>query len=389
MIEHRMAIVLSFVLLLMRSASWGQDDREGEQVNHTGNTQPSDASFHYWTGPIKQDTTWRDTVYVSGDVTIASGATLTLAPDTKVHFLPYRDDTQGGLDSTRAELIVEGRLHAQAEGIVFCSADAASLGADWYGIVVERGGLADISNATLRDGLRCLYAKRGGRVRMDYVAFANCGKPTIPSLSQRSAASNSTQVDDGRRASGQRKLQVQPAQAQTMLEDSLMKKKKHLPEREDSLVVERMRHPLMKKEKNLLVLKKLIAGTSTSALSALFVGGQIKARSERENVRTAFVLGLAYGTMIGFPMGVSKVDPHDSFTRTLIGGLLGGMPGIAMMTYDITSLGLFTALIGPVIGSMYASEKWHKPPRSRRVSFGLVSPHLLNGGLSAVTTLRF
>ena len=82
-------------------------DADADQaVNHT---HPQDVSPHYWTGRIEQDTTWRDTVYVIGDVTIASGATLTLTPDTKVHFMPYHDDTQGGLDSTRAELIVEGR----------------------------------------------------------------------------------------------------------------------------------------------------------------------------------------------------------------------------------------------------------------------------------------
>ena len=153
-----LAVITLFAMLMV-------EDADAEQaVNHTGNTQPPDASLDYWTGRIEQDTTWRDTVYVIGDVTIASGVTLTLAPNTKVHFMPYRDDTQGGLDSTRAELIVEGRLHAQAEGIVFCSANALSLGADWYGIVVKRGGLADVSNAAIRDGLRCLYAEMGGRV---------------------------------------------------------------------------------------------------------------------------------------------------------------------------------------------------------------------------------
>ena len=141
-------------------------------------TKAMETSLDYWTGRIEQNTTWRDTVYVIGDVTIASGATLTLAPDTQVHFMPYHDDTQGGLDPTRAELVVEGRLQAQAEGIVFCSANALSLGGDWYGIVVKRGGLADVSNATIRDGLRCLYAKMDRRVRMDHVAFANCGKPS-------------------------------------------------------------------------------------------------------------------------------------------------------------------------------------------------------------------
>ena len=140
----------------------------------------SDASEPYWTGRIEQDTTWRGTVYVGGDVTIAAAATLTLAPNTQVLFLPYRDETRGGLDSTRAELIVEGRLAAQAGGIIFRSADAGSWGADWYGLVVERGGRADVSHAVIRDGLRCVYAKRGGHVRMDAIAFANCGKPTAP-----------------------------------------------------------------------------------------------------------------------------------------------------------------------------------------------------------------
>ena len=136
----------------------------------------SDASEPYFTGRIEQDTTWRGMVYVGGDVTIAAGATLTLAPNTQVLFLPYRDETRGGLDSTRAELIVEGRLAAHAGGIVFRSADAGSWGADWYGLIVEQGGRADVSHAVIRDGLRCVYAQQGGFVRMDAIAFANCGQ---------------------------------------------------------------------------------------------------------------------------------------------------------------------------------------------------------------------
>ena len=191
MIPHRLTGVVWLVLVLAGRAVDGQAatlPRSADQaIDHTGDMRP------YWTGRLEQDTTWRDTVYVGGDVTIAAAATLTLAPDTQVLFLLYHDATRGGLDSTRAELIIEGRLAAQAGGIVFRSADAGSLGADWYGLVVEQGGRADVSNATIRDGLRCVYAKRGGRVTMDSIAFANCGKPTTPedaadlSMSRRSA----------------------------------------------------------------------------------------------------------------------------------------------------------------------------------------------------------
>ena len=199
MIPHRLTLVVWFVLVLLagravdgKTETLPSADAD-RAINHTGDTRRPDASFGYFTGRIEQDTTWCGTVYVGGDVTIASAATLTLAPNTQVHFLPYHDETQGGLDLTRAELIVEGRLAAQAGGIVFRSADAGSLGADWYGLVVEQGGRADVSNAAIRDGLRCVYAKRGGFVTMDHVAFANCGKPTASedaaslSMSRRSA----------------------------------------------------------------------------------------------------------------------------------------------------------------------------------------------------------
>ena len=165
----------------------------------------SDASEPaYWTGRIEQDTTWRDTVYVGGDVTIAAAATLTLAPNTQVLFLPYHDASRGGLDSTRAELIVEGRLAAHTGGIIFRSADAGSSGADWHGLVVKRGGRADVSYAVIRDGLRCLYAERGGRVTMDAVAFANCGKPTTPADAAKPATAAGTERnEDSQRSAGQ------------------------------------------------------------------------------------------------------------------------------------------------------------------------------------------
>ena len=109
-----LAIITLFAMLMVEKANADQ------AISHPDNTYSPDASLDYWTGRIEQDTTWRDTVYVGGDVTIASGATLTLAPNTQVRFLPHRDDTQGGLDPTRVELIVEGRLHAHSGGIVFC-----------------------------------------------------------------------------------------------------------------------------------------------------------------------------------------------------------------------------------------------------------------------------
>ena len=328
------------------------EDADADQaVNHTGNTQPPDASLDYWTGRIEQDTTWRDTVYVIGDVTIASGVTLTLTPDTQVHFLPHHDDTQGGLDSTRAELIVEGRLHAQAEGIVFCSANAASLGADWYGIVIERGGLADVSNATIRDGLRCLYAKMGGRVTMDNIAFANCGKPTAQSFSQRSAASDSL--------SEQMEARIKRYYTEDM---------------------------------TLRLAKKVAGGTIFCfAFTVLGLWGSGDALSDGSYSDSglegaALVLSTAaIGFSVGFPLGVSSIDPYDSLPKTLLAGVIPG--AVWRMGNSVTVSGFWMASIVSVISSLTASELSRKPPQDRRVSVGLVPNP--KGGLSAIATLRF
>ena len=332
-----LAIVALFAMLMVEAAKAEQAD----------NTQSPNPALNYWTGRIKQDTTWRDTVYVSGDVTIASGATLTLTPDTQVHFMPYRDDAQGGLDSTRTELIVEGRLNAQAEGIVFCSAAATSLGADWYGIVVERGGLADVSNATIRDGFRCLYAKRGGRVRMDRVAFVNCGKQTGASLSHKSAASDS------------------------LSEQMEAKIKRYYTE-----------------DGSLRIPKKVVGGTVFCfAFTVLGLWGSVDGSSYDSGLEGAALVlsSAAIGTSVGFPLGVSLVDPYDSFPKTLLAGVIP--IGLWRMGNSVSMPGFWMASIVSVISSLTVSELSRKPPQDRRVSVGLVPAP--KGRLSAVATLRF
>ena len=336
------AVITLFAMLMVEDANADQ------AVNHTRNTQPPDTSPHYWTGRIEQDTTWRDTVYVIGDVTIASGATLILSPDTQVHFMPYHDDTLGGLDSTRAELIVEGRLHAQAGGIVFRSANAASLGADWYGIVVKRSGLADVSNAMIRDGLRCLYAEMGGRVTMDHIAFANCGKQTAQSFSRRSAAGDSLSE------------QMKAAVKRYYTEDMTLR-----------------------------MAKKVAGGTVFCfAFTVLGLWGSEGNGSYSDSGLEGAALVLstaAIGTSVGFPLGVSLVDPYDSLPKTLLAGVIPR--AIWRMDNSLEVSGFWVASIVSVISSLVASELSRKPPQARRVSVGLV-PNL-KGGLSAVATLRF
>jgi len=89
----------------------------------------------------------------------------------------------------------------------------------------------------------------------------------------------------------------------------------------------------------------------------------------------------AIGTSVGFPFGMSAVDPYDSFPKTLLAGVIP----IGLWRMGVS--GFWPASIVSVISSLMVSELSRKPPQDRRVSVDLVPAP--KGGLSAIATLRF
>ena len=146
-------------------------------IRNEGTHARVDIYVNYWAGSITGTQDWSGTVYVGGDVTIASDATLTLAAGTEVRFLADTDDTGGGDDTARSELIVEGTLTAVESGISFGSAHATPSNDDWYGIRVESGGTATLTNVTVSDGVHCAKAETGGTLTSSGVTLSNCGTP--------------------------------------------------------------------------------------------------------------------------------------------------------------------------------------------------------------------
>ena len=181
-------------------------------------------------------------------------------------------------------------------------------------------------------------------------------------------------------------LMARPVQAQAQAEsevarsDSLSKQMEAMAERYYTKADKR-------EERNLRIARKVAVGTATSiTLTAVVIGAQVGISGSPSILeeKTIFLVHFLFlGNTIGFPLGVSRVDPYDSLPKTLLGGVIPALAGASLGT----PIGATMVLVGPIIGSLYMSEASRKPPQSPRVSFGLAPT--LNRGLSAVARLRF
>ncbi|MFO7902330.1 MAG: FG-GAP-like repeat-containing protein [Pirellulaceae bacterium] len=116
--------------------------------------------FHYFTpvevsGTITEDTTWRGLLVASGDVTVASGTTLTVDPGTIVKFGDSRLNVQGTLDvrGTHSQPVVITSLSDDTVGgDTNSDGDATSPKAgSWQGIdVTHSNALARLTHANIR-----------------------------------------------------------------------------------------------------------------------------------------------------------------------------------------------------------------------------------------------
>ncbi len=104
---------------------------------------------------LTQDTRWSGELFLTGDVTVATGATLTIDPGTAVHFVPFDDNGDGHGD---VRLTVHGRLEIQgtaAEPVLIDGWAGAGPGAAAFQ-TIDVNGEAAISHAIIEDGLVCL-----------------------------------------------------------------------------------------------------------------------------------------------------------------------------------------------------------------------------------------
>lgn len=87
---------------------------------------------------IWTDTTWKDSMYVIGDVVVYDTATLTIDSGTVVRFR-LSDAKKMGVDTTKCELVIRGKLivnGTENNPVTFTSQTSTPSEGDWYGIRV-------------------------------------------------------------------------------------------------------------------------------------------------------------------------------------------------------------------------------------------------------------
>ena len=96
-------------------------------------------------GPITTAVTWSDEILVTGDVTVAAGGKLTIAPGSIVRFALTGDDQKAGTNKARVEFTVnEGELDASgtfAQPIRFTPNTTAPVAGNWLGLVLKAGAV--------------------------------------------------------------------------------------------------------------------------------------------------------------------------------------------------------------------------------------------------------
>lgn len=117
-------------------------------------------------GTLQGELTWRGTVFISGDVVLAKGSSLTLLPGTEVLFLPPRSDQQEFVEHPYfpgSELIVRGSLAAEGTAeapILFASADPGAPAGSWGAINIEEAPSASFRYCLFRQADSAVHARQ-------------------------------------------------------------------------------------------------------------------------------------------------------------------------------------------------------------------------------------
>lgn len=122
---------------------------------------------------------WEGEVRIQGQVVIEKGAILTIAPGTRVLFMPYTetdpDRKKGPHELRGSKLLVHGQLIARGtayEPIIFSYYDSEAPAGSWGGIKVQDAEEVFFYNCEFRQAMNAIHSCRSW-VAIEYCQFEN------------------------------------------------------------------------------------------------------------------------------------------------------------------------------------------------------------------------
>ena len=178
-------IIVALVLVLTSSIGFGYLILAAQDAPQTGDsatvpaptgtavpvatTTPNANPVNQFPGEVlTTDTAWAEDVYLTGDVTIAPNATLTISPGVTVFLAAHQDDQMAGYWEDKVELHVFGTLIAEGTAespITFITDGDQAKAGDWGGINIRKNSTESIlSYCTVRGaehGIRFFMDREG------------------------------------------------------------------------------------------------------------------------------------------------------------------------------------------------------------------------------------
>jgi parallel beta-helix repeat protein len=125
-------------------------------------------------GSINGDVVWDSDLYITGDIFIGPGSTLTIKPGVTINFAPNRDDNSSGLYTNKCEIIVAGgelivEGNEREPDTFHCREENG-----WGGIYVVNGGTCTLNHTRIRNAMNGVDCSPGNNNQTQYLTMNNC-----------------------------------------------------------------------------------------------------------------------------------------------------------------------------------------------------------------------
>ena len=151
--------------------------KQAEQISTAGPprrlAEAPSPDFIYDTQLLVEDVNWRGEVLITGVLTLAPQATLTIEPGTVVRF-----GVRGAADAAEVMLMIQGRIVAmgtERNPILFTSRFAQPISGDWQGLVLLGSEKRNVLENCRIEGAETGLDASFSTIELTSTSFANCG----------------------------------------------------------------------------------------------------------------------------------------------------------------------------------------------------------------------